>query len=294
MIAIKEAVSVRNLIIKRIKSVVACVSKVKVYIEDPAANELMINKVPCRKLGELKNGEEKTFQIGEQGAKIFVIGGKLSKGYCNEMYQLSDGQKDVYLSGKNMFNPLVGNPFRFDENEGVEIIENRKKGTRKGVAILCVSMLVGAVAGVFVGCNQQAQAKTFSAQGMSITLTDSFREFDAEGFTVGYEAGDVAVIGLKEAFSLMEGFEDYTLEEYGNLVLENNEMDFCELETLEGLTYFEYLYTDPDTNEDYQYFSCVYKASDAFWLIHFVTLEEEVETYAEQVVSWAKSVEFTA
>lgn len=284
----------RKLTIKRTKSVVASLLKVKVYIEDHVEHELMINKVPCRKLGELKNGEEKIFQIGEQGAKIFVIGDKLSKDYCSEMYQLSDGQNDVYLSGKTLWNPLAGNPFRFDNNEGVEVMENRKKGTRKGIAILCVSILVGFVAGIFIGCNQEAQPKTFSAQGMSITLTDEFREFDAENFTVGYETGDVVVLGLKEEFSLMEGAEDYTLEEYGNLVLQSNGMDDFQLDTVEGVTFFEYLYTDPDTNENYQYFSCVYKANDAFWLMQFVTLEENVDIYAEQFLAWAKSVEFAS
>ena len=51
--------NMRNLTIVRRKSFVACLAKMKVYIEDPASNELVINKIPCRKLGELKNGEEK-------------------------------------------------------------------------------------------------------------------------------------------------------------------------------------------------------------------------------------------
>jgi hypothetical protein len=78
------------------------------------ASELVINNVPCRKLGELKNGEEKTFVIGENSAKVFVIADTLSRNYCNEYYQLPDGQDDILLSGKNNFNPASGNAFRFD------------------------------------------------------------------------------------------------------------------------------------------------------------------------------------
>ena len=173
-------------------------------------------------------------------------------------------------------------------------MENRKHRTRRGLLILGVSILVGVMMGCLVGCGQEVQSKTFSEQGMSITLTNEFKEFDAGEFTVGYESKNVAVIALKEEFSLMEGFEDYTLEEYGNLVLKNNEMDFCELNTAEGLTYFEYLYTDPESEEDYQYFSCVYKAEDSFWLIHFVTLADSLGVYADQMLTWAKSVEFTS
>jgi hypothetical protein len=104
----------RNLTIKRTKSFVACLVKMKIYLEDPMASELVINNVPCRKLGELKNGEEKTFVIGENSAKVFVIADTLSRNYCNEYYQLPDGQDDIFLSGKNDFNPASGNAFRFD------------------------------------------------------------------------------------------------------------------------------------------------------------------------------------
>ena len=59
----------RNLTIKRNKTFVACLAKMKVYIEDASANDLTINGIPCRKLGDLKNGEEKNFSIGENAAK---------------------------------------------------------------------------------------------------------------------------------------------------------------------------------------------------------------------------------
>ena len=62
----------RNLTIRREKHFVASLATMKVYIEDPTANDLTINGVSCRKLGTLKNGEEKTFTIAEEAAKVFV------------------------------------------------------------------------------------------------------------------------------------------------------------------------------------------------------------------------------
>ena len=73
----------RNLTIKREKSFVSSLAKMKVYIEDPTSNEMRINDVPCRKIGDLKNGEEKTFQIGEEEAKVFVIADKSNKNLQN-------------------------------------------------------------------------------------------------------------------------------------------------------------------------------------------------------------------
>ena len=123
----------RNLTIKRRKTFVGCAVKMKVYIEDPYSNDIIINNVSCRKLGTLKNNEEKTFVIEDNAAKVFVIADKLSKNYCNEFYQLPAGSEDVYLTGKNKLNLASGNPFLFDNNDNEEALKNRKKGTKKGV-----------------------------------------------------------------------------------------------------------------------------------------------------------------
>ena len=117
----------RNLTIKRRKKTVACLGTLKIYIEDPMCCDLMINNVACRKLGTLKNGEEKTFQIDKGALKVFVIADTLSKNYCNEYYQLPEGGEDVFLSGENKFNPASGNAFRFDNNDNTETVANRKK-----------------------------------------------------------------------------------------------------------------------------------------------------------------------
>lgn len=287
----------RNLTIKRTKSFVGCLAKMKIYIEDPTSNEMLINNTPCRKIGDLKNGEEKTFQIGEQEEKVFVIADKLSKNYCNEYYQLSKGQEDISLSGKNKFNPANGNAFRFDNNESEEIVANRKHGTRKGLLILIVAAVVGAVAGYSIipglFSNKTLDVKTFSSNGITITLTDEFKETNIGNYTVAYDSKNVAVFALKEEFTLADGFGDYTLEQYADLVIQANNLGSAEIKTVEGLTHFEYDFTNPQTNDAYRYFSYVYKTNDAFWLIQFATLNENVDEYAQQITKWAKSVEFS-
>ena len=137
----------RNLTIKRKKKIVACLGKMKVYIEDAQSNELIISGIPCRKLGDLKNGEEKTFEIGENSAKVFVIADTLSKDYCTEFYQLSDGQDDIVLTGENYFNPANGNAFRFDNNNSEEVLAARKKSNKKGTVILVIAIIVGFIIG---------------------------------------------------------------------------------------------------------------------------------------------------
>lgn len=286
----------RNLTIKREKRFAGCLAKMKVYIEDPTSNEICINNISCRKIGDLKNGEEKTFQIDEQEVKIYVIADKLSKDYCNEFYQLSAGQEDVFLSGKNKFNPANGNAFRFDNNESEEIIASRKRGTRKGLFVLIVAAIVGAVIGYSITSNlfpnKTSEPKDFSSDGMTITLTDEFVKTDIENFAVAYGSKNVAVFALKEAFTLVDGSQDYTLEQYGDLVLQNNNLPSSKIQNSEGLTGFEYEFTNPDTKDTYKYFSFVYKSNDAFWVVQFATLTENADEYRSKIFEWAKTVSF--
>ena len=141
----------RNLTIQRNKTFVACAMKMKVYIEDHTFSELTICGVPCRKLGEIKNGEAQTYSIADNAAKVFVIADMLSKEYCNEVYQLPEGNEDVSLSGKNHFNPMAGNPFRFDNNNNTEALENRKKGKHMGTIIMICAIAIGFIIGLAIG-----------------------------------------------------------------------------------------------------------------------------------------------
>ena len=105
----------RSLILKRNRSFAGCFGKVRVYIEDKNTNELTIKGCPCRKLGELKNGEEKCFSITDEPGKVFIIGDAATRDFCMDWKAISAGNQDVRLSGKNSFDPQNGNPFVFDK-----------------------------------------------------------------------------------------------------------------------------------------------------------------------------------
>ena len=285
----------RNLTIKRNKSYAGCLAKMKIYIEDLTSNELTIQNTPCRKIGTLKNGEEKTFQIGQEAAKVFVIADKVSKDYCSEYYQLPEGQEDISLSGKNMLNPTAGNPFRFDNNESAEVITQRKRGSRKGLIIFIAAVLIGLVVGFLMtsGLLSAPKEKTFSSDGMTVTLTDEFHQAELGNFTVSFDSKNVAVFALEEQFTLADGMEDLTLERYADLVIQTNGLDVSQVVTEDGLTGFRYTFTNPQTKDTYHYFSYVYKTGDAFWLVQFATLDANVDKFAPQITQWAKSVTFS-
>lgn len=288
----------RNLTIKRNKTFAGCLGTLKVYIEDAASGDTDINGVACRKLGDMKNGEEKSFEICEDAVKVYVIADQLSKSYCNEFYQLCEGQEDVYLTGKCQLNPAAGNPFRFDGNEGAEAIANRKKGTAKGAVVTVVAVIVGLVVGLLLcsllfGNMRIVKDKEFSENGITITLTNEFRKTQVNGLDAAYESRDVIVGAQKEAFGT-SGWERYSTRQYIDAVIDHNSQKFASATVTEvdGLVGFTYQAVDPGTEQMCHYYYYAYKTDDAFWLVQFAVLSKDAERYEQRIVEWAKSVEF--
>ena len=287
----------RNLTIRRGKSFVGCLAKLKIYVEDPASEELTISGTPCKKIGELKNGEEKTFSVDEQARRVFVIADKLSKDYCNESYQLPEGTEDVFLSGKNHFNPGTGNAFRFDNNDSEAVLADRKQNAKKGWIVLIAAVLLGALFGFLLTSGfisgQRSREKAFSSNGMTITLTAGFQEIQIANYTVTYDSRNVAVFAMKEPFSLAEGFENNSLDQYADLLIQANGWSDVKKFTHDGLSGFEYDFTNPTTKLECHYTSYVYRSDDAFWVVQFATLKENADKFAEQIKKWARSVSFS-
>lgn len=293
----------RNIIIKRKKEFSGSFINLKVYIEDYQASEITINGVPCRKIGELRNGEERAFTVGDNPAKIFVIQNKLTKNYINDFFQLPPGNQNIFLTGGNILNPLIGYRFGFDIISSEEVLINRKKNNKRFAAVFISAFAVLMVFGFFSGFAaayleddySENTSKIFTAEDMQITLTEKFSEIEFEGYTSCYDSNDIAVFTLKEDFSLFEGGgENYSLEDYAELVKINNGLTDDSLGTIDGLPYIEYEAQNPDNNITYYYVTFMYKTDNAFWIVCFTTEVSNSEKYIPQFIDWAKSVTFMA
>ena len=97
---------------------------------------------------------------------------------------------------------------------------------------------------------------------------------------------------MKEQFTLLEGLEDYTVDDYINLMVKNSDITSIEKKSKDGLTWFEYTYENTSTEEVYRYFIYVYKTHDAFWSVQFALLDEKADSYRNEIFNWAKSVKF--
>lgn len=289
----------RNLIITRNKSFVGALAKMKVYVEAPEAPEIFINNVPCRKLGTLKNGETATFSIGEHPQRIFVIADKLSRGYCSEFAPLRAGTEDVILSGQCRYNPLAGNAFRFDGTPTREMEEHRRKGTSRGLIIFCIVLAVSVLLGLCVGVLGvlgslfgKASPETFTIDELSITLTNDFEEIVEEGEVVGFSTDTVAVFVYEKEYDSNPGLENYTLHEFGYLLLDTCEADpSVELKKDGDFEYFEMALPNTQTGQDMTYFTVFFKTDTAFWIVEYYTPTENMEDFRTLFLRWSRTVE---
>ena len=103
----------------------------------------------------------------------------------------------------------------------------------------------------------EPEEKEFSKEGATITLTDEFTEKDLVSQTAYYESMDSIVVMLKEEFTLFEeaGYEDMTLSEYADLVIQANSLS-AERKEEEGLTCFTY--EKEQNGKNFEYYATVF------------------------------------
>lgn len=105
----------RKLTIKRRKSIVASLMKVKIYIVDENDCQRVIWGYPCKEVGRLKNNSELVVEINNNQHRIFAdVTLQVADVYA-DMIIIPAGEEDVIISGKNVYSPFKGNPFIFDK-----------------------------------------------------------------------------------------------------------------------------------------------------------------------------------
>ena len=288
----------RSLTIKREKSFVACLVKANVYVHDELTGDTKINGDNCYKLGSLKNGEEKTFTIGDEETKIYVVADKLSMKLTNEVCYIPAGVDNIYLMGECKYNPIGGNNFRFHGMTDPRVLANRKKSTRKFGVFFALCLIIGIVLGFLSGYDAPEYAKDgepyqfIDESGVVITLTDTFEKMDTESADFTYGTNDAVVFGHKAEFALKEGLSDWTVEEYGDALIESWGSEDVKLQEKDGILFYEYQSYSENSDVTFCYMVAIYKTEDAFWDISFAIDDANYELYKPMFFEWANSVAF--
>jgi len=283
----------RKLILTRRKSSVASLIRMAVYAEDPVYGDRQLNDVPCRLIGHVKNGEEKTFYIEESALRIFVVPDSLVKGSSSDFYPIPAGDQDVYLSGRTYYNPANGNAFLFDGVTDEAVLEHRRKKVKRGIIILVVATVIGAIVGFTMTYFDKPDPKTFSDSGFEITLNDDFIKVDEDGYDVCYSSKDVTVLVSSQYFDSSEELADTTLTEYAQLIIEASNFESEPLiKEKDGLVYFE---TELPSDDGVMLYFMIsfFKTDDSFKMVYISCESSEINELRTEIYDYARSVKFT-
>jgi len=276
----------RNITITRRKSFVGSLMADKIYVRDTENPELTITGVPCRKVGQVKNGKSFTFQLGDEEQQIFMIVDKTSKDYCNASITVPEGTEDVEYTGKHHF-VFGSNPFRFD---GQALTAQQKKQDKKGLLIgLCAAALGLILGAVFIGnFFRIVQPETFTTGDFTVTLTSEFVSIPSEDHYAAFGSNSAYVFVLREQKDAFpQELQGIDLAKYTQLVAENNNPNI-QVHQKNGIYCFDYLAT-PE-NEEYYYFAVCNESTDAFWVTYFATPSANAETYLSTFLEWAATI----
>lgn len=139
----------RKLTVIRRKAAAGCLGRVKIYIADPDGDTYICG-FKCRLLGKVKNNSSSIFEIPCKSVKIFAIYDQMTKDFCNDGYDVPEGEEDYVVSGRVELNPLSGNPFYFDKTPDVGTLIIKKERSKRSW-IIFISVAVSAFVFGFVG-----------------------------------------------------------------------------------------------------------------------------------------------
>ncbi|MBQ8374293.1 MAG: hypothetical protein IJX98_01815 [Clostridia bacterium] len=137
--------------------------------------------------------------------------------------------------------------------------------------------------------------KTFQKSGLSIILTNDFKEKEVLDYTAYYSSPKMMVLTLKVE---MDGFDvnkwnpyestcyDYAekiSKEYRNLYPSTTEVTVNE-----ELIYFTFDFEQ--SGKTYKYLLAIYKANDAYWQVSFGCEKRNYDTLKKDMICYAKSV----
>ncbi|MBQ2945103.1 MAG: hypothetical protein IJD95_00880 [Clostridia bacterium] len=286
----------RSLTVKRNKKWLGCGQPVGIYIEDTTSNDIntiTVDGKSCRFLGFIVSGGSLTVSIPDGEQKIYAVTPRsMQKSNISEAYVIPAGTEDVMLSGSVYFLSSFFKAVTFVFDGSISNEEKKKIKKKESLSFLSFwalgTVVLTAITLTVLFFSNYEPDKTFTNDGVSITLTTKFIEQSYDGFNFVYGTEDVVILGSKESFADYPELADYTNEEYGLSVLNANEFDPTVMLKPFGESYsFSY------QAEGYYYFCVIYKSSDAFWLVQYATDVELAGDYADDFEKWANSVTFS-
>lgn len=152
---------------------------------------------------------------------------------------------------------------------------------------LCLILIL--LIGTLSGCTPNP--KNFSNTKISITLDDSFEQYESDSFELYIKSEDVGFSAREETEQELElaGYEIISLSDYANEILALNGSKDIKLQQRDDYYYF--VTTKTANGAKYSYIHCMFEGDNSFWVCQFVFKSKDHKRLAEDVFTWADSIE---
>ncbi len=303
----------RKLYLKRDNSFVAGDITDQVYVQDDQNGSVVIQNVNCRFAGTLGNGEELVIDIDDGPSTVFVADPFMTNGaYKYDFSQIPAGTEDIHLSGKNGGGVSGSNTFCFYKSlqelaaletaasENVKFNTPAAKKSNKGKIIFAVVFVI-LMAAVFIFAYVFSKnPRTFSKNGISITLSSSFKYANDSDVTFSVTSEKARVDAEEFKFSEFPDYKGISQIEFATLLKNNynyvalvtERMNWSsEIYQEDGLVYFDYTLSGI-TNSEYKHRAYFFTTDDSVWLVEFTARESEYDSVSKSFNDWAKTITF--
>ena len=178
--------------------------------------------------------------------------------------------------------------------------EPAPKKRRKGLIALIVIAAVIHLAAIVVAMIFLAPRmsfliripKTFTKEGMSITLTNEFKEEIQEPFTAVYVANRRGAVVFTSNVKI-KCKVTVTLRQVCEYIMVDNGVPSDYIRKDGDRFYFEYDYKNPDDGIEYHYKSYVLQETESsFWLVTFCTTKSMESRNASDFNKWVDTIKF--
>lgn len=156
---------------------------------------------------------------------------------------------------------------------------------------LLFSLALMLLIGVLTGCTPNPE--NFSTTKITITLDESFKKYDLEGYDLSVKSDDVVFTAKEETFHNLErsGYELNSLADYADEILSLNGTKGDKLAQRDNYYYFTT--TKTDKGAKYTYVHCMYEDKEAYWVCIFYCKSKDYNRLSDDIFKWADSVEIT-
>lgn len=280
----------RRVYLTREKSFVGCLAKLQVYIEDHARAEIELDGIPCRCAGVLANGETIDFAASEEARHIFVICAPNAKKYCGDKIMIPAGDTDVELVGRNIYNPGLGNPFRFHGVTDEGALEGRKRENIKGIALTVAAVLIGIVFGVMISADGLfASDKSFVSDGFEITLTTNFSDKFEDGVYY-FGSNDCSVAVYEYGYADHVTIESMNAAQFLELLKDSGHFaEEVKIVSESGLEFSEDR-AESNSGEIRSYMTVFVKGEESFFLFEFGCEVKDYSKLRSTFIKWASTI----